>query len=95
MLQLTESLMLMFTAREECVHLINSNIGFTVFGWYKRGVNNYKSLISARNINNSGSSGGNKQFNSIKDDVQVDSGEIRYHIVSISYSNCAFLGTTS
>ena len=87
--------MLMFTAMEECVSLVNNNGGFTVVGWYKRGVINDKSLISSCNISNSGSSGVNPNFNSTEVDVQVDSGEISYHIVSISTSNRAFLDPTT
>ena len=66
----------MFTAMEECVDLINNNRGFTVVGWYKRGVINDKSLIAACNIDSAGSSGGNPNFNSTEVGVQVDSGEI-------------------
>ena len=76
--------MLMFTAMEECVDLINNNGGIAVVGWYKRGVINDKSLIAAHNISNS-----------TEVDVQVDSGETSYHIVSISLSNCTFLDPTT
>ena len=85
----------MFTAMEDCVGLINNNGGFTVIGWYNRGVINDKSLISAHNINFDGSSGGNTNFNMTKYDIQVDSGEISYHIVTISPSNRAFLDPTT
>ena len=92
MLQPTEYLMLMITAMEECDDFININGGFTVVGWYKRFVINNKSLISARNINSDGSSGGNTNFNSTEEDIQFDLGGIIYHIVSISLSNREYLG---
>ena len=56
--------MLMFTAMEECVSLVNNNGGFTVVGWYKRIVINNKSLIATCNISKAGSSGGNPNFDS-------------------------------
>ena len=56
--------MLMFTAMEDCIDLINNNVGLPVVGWYKRGLINGKSLIYARNINFSVSTGGNINLNS-------------------------------
>ena len=87
--------MIKFTAMEECVDLINNNRRFNVIGWYKRGVINGKSLIAAHNINFSGSNSGNTNFNSTEEDVQVNSGETRYHIVSISPRKRVFIGPTT
>ena len=80
MLQLTKILMLMFTAMKQCVDLINNNGKLTVVGWYRRGFINNKSPINTRNICCAGIKSGNKNFNSTKEDVQVESGEISYHI---------------
>ena len=87
MLQLTEAFIHMFEAMERCIQLINSNGGFTVVGWYKRGVINDKSLITARNLSNTS----NAALNTTEEDLHVDSGEISYHIVHISPTNKDFL----
>ena len=63
MLKITKYSMIMFSAMEDCVDLTNNNGGLTIIGWYKRGVINDKSIISACNIRNSGSSCGNPHFN--------------------------------
>lgn len=91
MLQTTKSLMIVSTVMKECVYLMNNNGGFTVVGQYTRGVVNNKSLIADHKISNSGSSRGNPEFNNTEVEVQVDSGEIIYHIVSIGPINRAFL----
>eukprot|EP00957_Ditylum_brightwellii_P196231 14951821-Ditylum_brightwellii.AAC.1 len=54
MLHLTDAVVNMNSALEECVELINENCGFTVVGWYKRGIVSNQSLIAARNILNNG-----------------------------------------
>ena len=48
MLQLTDAYVLLLDAITECVDYVNSNGGFTVVGWYKRGLINEKSLLTAR-----------------------------------------------
>ena len=52
MLQLTEASINIITALENWIQFINYNGGFTVVGWYKRGVVNDKSLIASLKINN-------------------------------------------
>lgn len=92
MLQLTEAFINMYESMERCIDLINSNGGFTVVGWYKRGVINDKSLIATNSIANGTTN--NTSFTNT-DDVQVDSGDISYHIVNISPTNKNFLDSTS
>ena len=58
-----------------CVQYINNNGGFTVIGWYKRGLIDDKSLISLNNGENE----------------QVQSGVISHHIVSSMPSERGFL----
>ena len=59
---------------------------------------NDKSLIAARNINNGGTAtttGANGNFNNSSGDVQVESGDISYHIVSIAPTKREFLNPNS
>ena len=58
-----------------CVNFINNHGGFTVIGWYKRGLIDDKSLITLNNGENE----------------QVQSGEVSHHIVSIMPSDRSFL----
>ena len=76
MLQLTEVSMNMLTNLENCFQFINDNGGFTVVGWYKRGVINDKSLIDYRKINNGNGRNTVANYNNNKEYMQVDSGEI-------------------
>ena len=48
MLQLTKAVMNTFNTIDACINFINSHSGFTVIGWYKRGIINYQSLIADR-----------------------------------------------
>ena len=99
MLQLTQASMDMFISVEECINLINDNGGFTIVGWYKRGVINDRTIVNARAANgNNGGSGGNAiASNNNNDDqqAQVDSGDISYHIVSITPTNQNFFDRLS
>ena len=99
MLQVTEASMNMFNALENCAQLINSQGGFTVVGWYKKGLINDKSLIVVQNINNGGNAaGGNSntnQYNNNNETVQVESGDVSYHIISISPTNRDFFYETT
>ena len=99
MLQLTQASMDMNVAVEECINLINNNGGFTIVGWYKRGVINDRTIVNARAANsNSSGLGVNVSANNNNnndDQVQVDSGDISYHIVSISPTNRNFLNQQS
>ena len=92
MLQLTDSSMNMITSLEECVQLIDDNGGFAWVGWYKRGVINDKILIAARNINGVNSRGVNGNLkNNNNEEMQVDYGEIGYHIDNIIPNNRDYL----
>ena len=59
----------------DCVNFINNHGGFTVIGWYKRGLIDDKSLITL----NDGET------------EQVQSGDVSHHIVSIMPSEHGFL----
>ena len=85
----------MLTALEIFIQFINDNGGFTVVGWYNRGVINDKSLVSSRNINNANGRNISENYNTNEEDMQVDSGEISYHIVSINPKYHKFMDPTS
>ena len=65
---------------EACVELINDNGGFTVVGWYKKGMINDKTLLG----HGTGPGTATK-------DIQVQNSEINYHIVEILPTNLDFL----
>ena len=81
-LQFTQAYMDMNTAIKNCVCLINSNGGFTVAGWYKRGIINDIILIAARNSNKT-----RNHHNNTEEDFQVDAGDICYHFVQTIPTN--------
>ena len=86
MLQLTEGYLNMLSAANNCIDFINNNGGFTVIGWYKRGVINDKSLLASRTLSNIGISGSGNGTNN-EENTQVDAGEISYHIVHLTPTN--------
>ena len=77
---------------ENCIQFINDNSGLNVVGWYKRGVINDKNIIA---LNNAKGRNTAAKYNTNKEYMHVDSGEISYHIVSINPTNHAFLDPTS
>ena len=89
MLQLTEASMNMSNSVEACVDLINNNGGFTVLGWYKKGLINDKSLMTTQALSNNTTNSDN--YNNDDQVQQVDLGDVSYHIVSISPTNHDFL----
>lgn len=74
-----------FEATDNCIELINNNVGFVTVGWYKREQITDKSLIAARNANgvNGGKITVNGQNNKNQKDMYVTSGDTSYHIVKI------------
>lgn len=82
-LQLTPKYVLLRTCAFNCIALINENGGFTIIGWYKKGIINDKSLIDEESGQNN------------KTDVQTESGELSYHITCIVPTNRDFLDVTT
>ena len=66
----------MFTDLEHSMPFINDNGYFTVVGRYKIGVINDKSLIAYIKINNGDGGNTAAKYNTNKEDIQFDSGEI-------------------
>ena len=76
----------------ECIGLINDNDGFTIIAWYKRGSMNDKDLIASCNNDGSTKVHNTSYGNSNKEvTVQLGSGELSYHVVSINPTNRDFL----
>ena len=65
------------------------NSGFSVVGWYKRGIINDQSLIAARYLVSNGNNQASSH-NNTNEELQVDAGEISYRFVHILPSNCDF-----
>jgi hypothetical protein len=84
-LRMTDAYFQLLDDIQEVVTYINTKGGFTVSGWYKRGLINDKTLVEGATPTN------NNNVNN--ENAQVESGEINYHIVSIQPTNRAFLNT--
>ena len=91
MFQITSAYMELIESITNCIDLINENGGFTVIGWYKKGLINDKSMIAAKNTGVGTVSGSNNNNTNVDEDIQVESGEISYHIVHIIPTNKDFL----
>ena len=87
MLQLTDCSMTLFESIDDCIELINSEGGFCIVGWYKRGQITDKSMITAVALNTSS----NPSYNNNPETVHVDSGDISHHIIQIMPNNHDFL----
>ena len=61
---------------DRVMDFIRDNGGFTIIGWYKRGLINDRSLVSNANTNNNHGNNG-------ADTVQVDNGDVHFHIIEI------------
>jgi hypothetical protein len=73
-LQMTDEMFDIEDHLEDIIAHINNNEGFTIVGWYKRGVINDKSLVAARG---NGSNANNDSG------IQVDNGDVNFHITTI------------
>ena len=80
------------TAARSVIDLVNQNGGFTVTGWYKRGVINDRTMLDGttnRNTNTAANRG------STNENLQVDNGDVNYHITKIIPTNPDFADLTS
>ena len=82
-LQDTNTFSDMVGAMEKCLNHINTNEGFTVYGWYKRGEISDKTMVEAVNL---GTMVGNEKRVELNNN-KTDSSEISYHIVHIKPSH--------
>ena len=82
-LQLTDDFFAMKDKISDIVEHINGNGGWTVVGWYRRGMINDKALL------------GGTQGNENENDNQVDAGDAVYHFVSIYPTNNSYYSNTS
>lgn len=81
-LQFTDAFFTLESTVDQVIDFINENGGFTVFGWYKRGIINDTSLVGMNTGNNN-------------EEIQVDSGNINFHIVQLVPTNRDFHDFTS
>jgi hypothetical protein len=73
-LQMTDEMFDIEDHLEDIISYINSNEGFPIVGWYKRGVINDMSLVAARG---NGSNANNESG------IQVDKGDVNFHLTMI------------
>lgn len=88
-LELTDAFFDLEDAVEQVIRLINSNGGFTVIGWYKRGKITDRTLLHQKKKNDS-----QKQSNETSD-VQIDNRTINYHPCVIKPTNTSFFDKKS
>ena len=84
-LQLSEAYWLLGNSLQSMIRFVNSNGGWTIIGWYSRGVINDKTLtgmISSTNNQNNA-------------EVQVDGGDLNYHFCKIVPTDTSLLDTDS
>ena len=89
-LELTDAFFDLEDAVENVIRLINSNGGFTVIGWYKRGEITDRTLLHQTKKTE-----GQKQFNNETSDIQIDNSTINYHPCVIKPTNEEFLDKKS
>ena len=68
---------------EKVIKYVNSNLGWTVIGWYKRGVINDKSLLSSTT---------NHTMNN-NENTEVGSGKVNFHVTQLLPSDKNLLDT--
>jgi hypothetical protein len=78
-IQFTAEMFEMMACIDRVLAYIHNNGGFTIIGWYKRGIINDRSLVS----NNSNSNSNNNNNRNENENMKVDSGEIHFHITQI------------
>ena len=74
-LQLTDDYWNLSNCISNVIDFINENGGFTIIGWYKRGVINDQSTITENIVQG----GNNGISNNTSTDNQIDNGEMNYH----------------
>ena len=70
---------------ENCLHVINSNGGFTVVDWYRCGEISDQTMVEVGNLDESTKNYGKEEIS------KVDASEVTYHIVSIKPTNHEFM----
>ena len=86
-LQTTEAAIHLYETIDNCIDLINTNGGFTVTGWFKRGFINDRRLLAPHNNNNNGANSNFNNNNNNEDMIQVGAGEISSHVVNLIPTN--------
>ena len=76
---------------QNVIDLINDEQGFSIVGWYKRGLINDRGLVSGGSNNNVAGT----NHNNSGDQNQVNNGDISFHVVEIRPTNPNFLKPTT
>ena len=92
-LQLSESFWHLGDTIEEIIDFINDKGGWTIIGWYSRGVINDRTLTGV--MNNTSNTSSNSTNNGNNSEVQVDGSELNYHFVKIIPTDSTLLNRNS
>ena len=87
-LNMTNEYFVLLDCITHVLDVINNNGGFTVIGWYRRGIINDRSLIESNNASN-----GNQNNNA--EDIQVGAGEVNYHVIDLYPTDTSYLDKTT
>jgi hypothetical protein len=90
-LQLSEAFWLLGDSIQKTIRFVNRNGGWTVIGWYSRGLINDRMLTGL--INNGNST--NSTTNMNNSEVQIDGADMTYHFCRIIPTNEALMKETS
>ena len=85
-LQLSEAYWLLGETLQQIISLVNLNGGWSIIGWYSRGVINDKTLTGLTNSTT------NNQNNAA---IQVDGGDLTFHFCKIVPTDSSILDTTT
>ena len=85
MFQMTTAYVELTECIEKCIEYINTNGGFTVIGWYRRGEINDQTMVEVSTLNDTG-----KPYEKAKIG-KTGASDITYHIVSIKPTNHEFM----
>ena len=88
-LQFTKEFFEIMQQMGEVVDYVHENGGFTIIGWYKRGVINDRSLVSQNNMSTGNMSSNNNESH------EVDNGEANFHVTQIFPTNKDFMDPTT
>ena len=92
LLQMTEEYWNLCTAIDDVVEHVNQHGGWTVMGWYKKGMITDQSMVSEDNSNNRQN---NRNGGTNQEETQVESGLINYHVCQLRPANSGYFSETN
>ena len=90
-LQLSEAFWLLGDSIQESIKFVNENGGWTVIGWYSRGLINDRTLTGL--INNGSSTTSTTNLNNVE--IQIDGADLTYHFCKIVPTNADIMNEHS